>query len=112
SISDRFGSMRGDTRDEERRALQDAAYSRDATEGDRAALAAFDEERATSANVMRPKRAQPGWLALVGCAAVGALASAAVAAVIAQPWTADPFDRFTDTELFAPDLARVLAGAS
>lgn len=126
--------MRGDMRDgqqrEARRALQEAAYGRDATDGDRAALAAFDRLRtrsnqeltgledapATRATGSRvPLRlataGRPRWLALASCVAAGALLSTVVTALVTQPWAPDPFDRFTDADAFVPDLAQMLAGA-
>ncbi len=121
------GDTRGDRQIETRRILEEAAYSRDGTERDRAALAAFDQAQANTeqqprlaseapdASLQRSrglmsKLTSSSRSALVSGVAVGALLAAAVTVLIARPWTADPFDRFTDADAFAPDLAQVLAG--
>ncbi len=122
--------MRDGQRRKARRALHEAAYGRDATDDDRAALAAFD--RVQERSVQEPtgledapatraagSRAplglattgRPRWLVLASCAAAGALLSAVATALVTQPWAADPFDRFTDADAFVPDLAQTLAGA-
>ncbi len=118
---------RGDQQRETRRVLEKAAYSRNATERDRAALAAFDEAQASTEQQPHLASEAPDALlqrsrglvskltsssrpALVSGIAVGALLAAAVAVLIARPWAADPFDRFTNADAFAPDLAQVLAG--
>lgn len=119
--------LRSDQQRETRRVLEKAAYNRNATERDRAALAAFDQAQASAeqksrlaselpeASVQPPhdltsKLARSSRPSLVSGMVVGALLAAAVAVLIARPWAADPFDRFTNADAFAPDLAQVLAG--